>query len=111
MVLRRTFAILLVFSITVISSWGQKSSHASDGGGIAREVALNRLLGSFPATCAEDVAIYGKFAYVADGPGGMLTLDVKDPSKPLLLDSKDTGYAFRVYVHEELCISATGRPG
>lgn len=58
------------------------------------------LRGYVDTTCAEDVELYGKFIYVADGPGGILVLDASDVSKPVLVNRLESSYAIRVYVHE-----------
>jgi hypothetical protein len=69
------------------------------------------MLGTVPSVCAEDVSVLGKYAYLADGPGGLTVVDVSNPSNPSIVRTVPTTYAFRVYVHEGLLYLCDGPDG
>ena len=49
------------------------------------------IVGSLPSLgSSEDVVLDGDFAYIADGAGGLLVVDISDPSTPALLGSSST---------------------
>ncbi|MFX0167963.1 MAG: fibronectin type III domain-containing protein [Candidatus Hodarchaeota archaeon] len=58
---------------------------------IGYNLAALPLIGTYLAFEAWDVRVQGDVAYVAAGPDGFLTLDVSDPSNPVLLDQYDPG--------------------
>jgi hypothetical protein len=61
---------------------------------------------------AEDVAIAGSYAYVADGSSGLQVIDVSDPTLPTIVGSTDTpGYGNGVAVAGSYAYVADGSAG
>jgi len=59
------------------------------------------LLGTVPTVCAEDVAVYGTYVYVADGPTGISVINAKDPTKLSVIRTMSSTYAYRLYVYQD----------
>ncbi len=96
------WAILLLLSLTALSCGSTVPEQAVAGGNIdnvKHGANSSRLLSSFDTVCAEDIALLGKTLYLADGPGGVIIFNVKDPSNPVMVGSIATQYAIRVYVN------------
>ncbi|MHB1034819.1 MAG: Ig-like domain-containing protein [Pirellulales bacterium] len=73
---------------------------------------LVRLGGYDTSGNAEDVAVSGTFAYVADGSAGLQILDVSDPAAPVRLGGYDTsGIAYEVAVSGTLAYVADASAG
>jgi len=81
------------------------SLHISCGG------PAGRMIGAIQTTCAEDVAVSGQYAYVADGPGGLLVIDISNPLQPTLQRAIATTYAFRVAVRDNCLYLCDGPDG
>lgn len=76
---------LLLLTVSFISTECSRSSSAETYSAVE-------------TTCAEDIAVYGHHAYVADGPAGVRVVDVSDPSHPETVTTVQTEYALRVKV-------------
>ena len=61
---------------------------------------------------AQDVAISGSHAYVADWDAGLQVIDIADPASPQLVGGVDTpGYAYGVAISGSHAYVADGPPG
>jgi hypothetical protein len=69
------------------------------------------LLGTVPTTCAEDIAVYLGYVYVADGPAGISVVNAKDPAKPAVIRTISTTFAYRLYIHENYLYLCDGPAG
>lgn len=79
---------------------------------IMRQAAASPTLkGSLDMVCAEDIAVRGKFLYVADGPGGLKVVDASSPSELKLVKTIRTTYAFRVYLNQDHLYLSDGPAG
>ncbi len=67
------------------------------GGGITATYVDTTLLGQWDENYgqAQDVVVLGDIAYVASYWGGIVTLDISNPSNPQILDHYETGYQAR----------------
>jgi hypothetical protein len=96
------FILLLIACTTMISCGNPASLQTRERDANAdprQSEASPSLTGSLDTLCAEDIAVYEKFLYVADGPGGLLVVDASSPSKLMLRETIASTYAFRVYIH------------
>lgn len=68
-------------------------------------------MGTVETLCAEDVAIYKRHAYVADGPGGIKVVDCSNPRKPSIVKTIPTTYAYRIEVKDDFLYLCDGPDG
>ena len=101
----KRIVIIIFLAALAIQSCGavepERASPAPDTEDARHAEKTTGLLGSIPTLCAEDIAVYQGYVYVADGPDGLLIVNAKDPYKPTLVSTISTAYAFRLYVHKD----------
>ena len=89
----------------------------SEGPALPREPAPRaaavpgRLVGCIATTCSEDMAIYGDYVYVADGPAGLRVINCTDPVRPILAKTVPTTYAIRVFRYSTYLYLCDGPAG
>ena len=104
------FLMTIVFCISCGGNSVQQPVRESDASD-ARTVLSAGAVGSIATRCAEDIVIYDNTMYIADGPGGLIVVDIAKRSKPLVVKTIPTEYAIRLYIYKNHLYLCDGPAG